>query len=234
MIMKIPKNIPFIGAMSLAIMILFASCFEIDNYDEPNGAIYGELIDDITNESFQSEQPNGFSLKLFERGGEMNSPITFWGRPDGTFENAWIFQNEYKVVPTEGAFFPVDTVVVQVGSQTEVNFIVTPFLAVTNVSVQPAAGKITASYQIARSVAADKIIERKLLVSAIPTVNNVVYDFKNEADLSGIPDEDILAAQFTDEITDLPSGDYYVRVAVSTDNALKKYNYSNVFEITVP
>jgi hypothetical protein len=234
MIMKIPQNISFTGAMSLAIMVLFASCFEIDNYDEPNGAIYGELIDGVTSENFQSEQPNGFSIKLFEKGGEMNSPITFWGRPDGTFENAWVFQNEYKVVPTEGAFFPVDTVVVQVGSQTEVNFMVTPFLAVTNVSVQPAAGKITASYQIARTVAADKIIERKLLVSEIPTVNNVVFDFKNETDLSGIPDETILATPFTDEITGLSPGKYYVRVAVSTDNALKKYNYSNVFEVTVP
>lgn len=218
---------------TLVIVALFASCNEIDNYDEPDGSIYGTLTDEITNENFQSEQPNGFSIKLFEKGSEMNSPITFWGKPDGTYKNAWIFQNEYQVVPTEGAFFPVDTVVVQVREETELNFTVTPFLAVTNVSIQPSEGKVTASYEIARSRAVDKIIERKTLVSEIPTVNNVIYNFKKEIDLSGTPDEDILGVEFTDEV-EVPSGVYYVRVAVTTDNALKRYNYSKIFEVEVP
>lgn len=212
---------------------LFVSCSEIDNYEEPDGMIHGTLTDAITNENFQSEQPNGFNIKLFEEGGEMNSPITFWGKPDGTFTNAWIFQNEYQVVPTEGAFFPVDTVVVQVGNETEVNFTVTPYLAVTNASVQASDGQITASYEISRTEAVDKIIERKTLVSEIPTVNNIIYDFKKETDLSEMPDEDILAAEFADEIA-VASGSYYVRVAVATDNALKRYNYSKVFEVEVP
>lgn len=217
----------------LAMVVLLGTCSELDNYEEPDGRIHGTLTDEITGENFQSEQPDGFNIKLFEEGGEMNSPITFWGKPDGTFENAWIFQNQYEVVPTEGAFFPVDTVVVQVGNESEVNFTVTPFLAVTNISVQSSNGQITASYEIARTETADKIIERKMLVSEIPTVNNVVYDFKEETNLSEIPDEDILATAFTDEVS-VPSGSYYVRVAVATDNALKRYNYSNVFEVEVP
>lgn len=213
--------------------IVLVSCSDIDNYEEPNGTIYGTLTDAITNENFQSEQPDGFNIKLFEEGSEMNSPITFWGRPDGTFENAWIFQNEYQIVPTEGAFFPVETVVAEVDKETEVNFTVTPFLAVTNASVESSAEAITANYEIARTVAADKIIERKTLVSTIPTVNNVVFDYKQETDLSGMTDEDILSAQFTDELTSIPSGKYYVRVAVATDNALKRYNYSQIFEIDI-
>lgn len=217
----------------LVIAIFWGSCSEIDNYDDPDGTIHGTLTDAITGENFQSEQPDGFNIKLFEKGGEMNSPITFWGKPDGTFKNAWIFQNEYQVVPTEGAFFPVDTVVVQVGNETEVNFTVTPFLAVTNASVQASDGQVTASYEIARTEAADKIIERKTLVSEIPTVSDIIYDFKAETNLSEIPDEDILATEFTDEVS-VSSGSYYVRVAVTTDNALKRYNYSKVFEVEVP
>jgi Protein of unknown function (DUF3823) N-terminal domain/Domain of unknown function (DUF3823_C) len=212
---------------------LLASC-ELDNYEEPNGAIYGNLIDDITKEPLESEQPAGFNIKLYEKGGRMNAPIIFSGKPDGTFENAWIFRNEYKVVPTEGAFFPVDTAVVQVGERSEVNFTVTPFLAVTNVSVQPGSGKITSSYKIARSRIGDKIIERKTLVSKIPTTNNVVFNFKSQTDLSGTADADILAAQYTDEVTNLAPGQYYVRIAVRTKNGLNKYNYSKVFKVTVP
>jgi hypothetical protein len=212
---------------------LLASC-EIDNYPEPNGGIYGNLIDDVTQEALQSEQPGGFNIKLYEKGGRMNAPIIFSGKPDGTFENAWIFQKEYKAVPTEGAFFPVDTAVVKVGERTEVNFTVTPFLAVTNVSVLPRSGKITSSYKIARSRPGDKIMERKTLVSKVPGANNVVFDFKTQTDLSGTADADILAAQFTDEVTGLAPGQYYVRIAVRTANGLNKYNYSKVFPVTVP
>lgn len=217
-----------------SIMLFFVACGEIDNYDEPNGAIYGTLTDNITNEPLQSEQPNGFNIKLFEKGGQMNSPIIFPGKADGTYENAWIFQNEYKVIPTEGAFFPIDTVTVNVGSRTEVNFTVTPFLAVVSASVQPSSGKITANYRIARSRVGDKIIERKTLVSKIPTVNNAIYNWKQDTNVSGIADEALLETSFTDEVTGLASGNYYVRIAVTTNNALKRYNYSKVFEVTVP
>jgi hypothetical protein len=210
------------------------SCSKIDNYDTPNGDIYGKLTDNITTESLQSEQPGGFNIKLFEKGGLINSPITFSGKPDGTFENAWIFQNEYKVLPTEGAFFTVDTVVVKVGAHTEVNFTVTPFLAVANVSVQPSAGKVTANYKILQTKVGSKIVERKTLVSKIPTVNNVIFNSKKDTNISGIPDTDILASSFTDEVAGLTAGDYYVRIAVRTNNALKKYNYSKVFKVTVP
>lgn len=227
----IPKQIIFL----LLIVTFFASCKKIDNYKEPDGDVYGRLIDKITNDSLQSEQPNGFNIKLFEKGGQINAPIIFTGRPDGTFENAWIFKNEYKVIPTEGAFFPVDTVVVKVGERTEVNFTVTPFLAVTNVSVQSGTGKITTSYKIVRSQVGDKIFERKTLVSGIPTVNNVVFDFKSQSDLSGISDDDILSSQYSDEISGLTSGNsYFIRIAVRTDNSLKKYNYSKIFKVKVP
>jgi hypothetical protein len=227
------KKMIFLPVLAIVIVTLFAAC-EIDNYTEPNGAIYGTLIDNTTNETLQSEQPGGFNIKLYEKGGRMNSPIIFSGKPDGTFENAWIFRNEYKVIATEGAFFPVDTAVVKVGERTEVNFTVTPFLTVTNFSAQPGSGKIIASYKIARSQVGDKIIERKTLVSKVPTTNNAVFDFKSQTDLSGIDDTDILAAQYTDEVIGLTSGQYYVRIAVRTSNGLNKYNYSKVFPVTVP
>lgn len=219
----------------IGLIVMFSSCNKIDNYDAPNGDIYGKLTDKITNQPLQTEQPNGFIVKLFEKGGSDNSPIIFQGKSDGSFENALIFQNDYRVLPTEGAFFPVNEVTMNVGSRTEVNFDVIPFLAVQNVSVNVSSGKITSSYKISRSQLGDKIVERKTLVSSIPTVNKVVFDFKAENDLSGISDADILAAQYTDEVLGLTSGKvYYVRIAVRTDNSLKKYNYSEVFKVTIP
>jgi hypothetical protein len=218
----------------ICMIAVFSSC-KLDNYDFPDGNLYGKLTDQITNENLQSETPNGFNVKLFEKGGRMNSPITFAGKTDGTFENALIFQNEYKVIPCEGAFFDVDTAIVQVGAKTESNFSVMPYLAVTNVTVSTAVGSVTAVYNIVRNRVGDKINERKTLVSQVPTVNNVVYNFKKETILSGITDNVILATQYTDVVTGLTSGNtYYIRICVRTNNSLKRYNYSKVFKVTIP
>ena len=222
--------------LMICMIVSLLSCDKIDNYDSPNGAVYGKLTDLITNEGLQSEQPNGFTMKLFEKGGNINSPITFYGKPDGTYENAMIFQNEYKVLPAEGAFFAVDTAIVQVGSRTEQNFDVIPFLSVSNVSVTASAGTITSTYKITRQKVGDKISERKTLVSRVPGVNNVTHEFSfQRTNLASTSDDEILATQFTDVVTGLTSGKtYYVRIAVRTNNALKKYNYSKVYPVTIP
>jgi hypothetical protein len=220
----------------LFLITLFNSCGEIDNYDAPDGGIYGKLMDLITNDGLQTEAPNGFNVKLFEKGGMMNTPITFSGKPDGTFENAFIFQNEYKVLPVEGAFFAVlDTAVVQVGERTEVNFSVMPFLAVTNVTVTAGTGSVTAVYNISRSQVGGKISTRKTLVSRVPTVNNTTNDFSKSTSTTSIPDVTLLATQFTDVVTGLTSGKtYWVRVGALATNTLSRYNYSKVFQVTIP
>ncbi len=219
----------------LAITAILASCGKIDNYEFPNGGIYGKLVDEITQETLQNDQPQGFVIKLFEKGSAITSPIRFTGKSDGTYENALIFQNDYKVLPDEGAFFPVDTVNVKIGKRTEVNFNVTPFLAVTNATVTASAGSISASYNIARSRVGHKIAERKTLVSKVPTVTNNIFDARFQVvNLAGTPDETLLATRFTDVVSGLTSGTYYVRIAVRTDNPLRKYNYSKVYTVTVP
>jgi hypothetical protein len=223
------------GLLLLTLVTVLASCSETDNYAAPNGGIHGILIDKITHEPLQTQQPNGFTVQLFEKGGSTNVPILIPGKPDGSYENAFIFQNEYAVLPTEGAFFPVEKAVVQVGKRTEANFEVMPFLAVTQVSVTPSQGKIAATYKIARSQVGGKILERRTLVSDIPTVNDVVFNFQSRTDLSATPDEAILAGDFTDEVSGLtPGKSYYVRIAVRTANALGKYNYSKPFQVTIP
>jgi hypothetical protein len=222
---------------TLIVVMMLASCGKIDNYKAPDGGIYGKLVDSITKDNLQNDQPNGFAIKLFENGASMTSPIRTTGKSDGTYENAFVFQKEYMVVPTDGAFFPVDTARgVKIGIHTELNFNVTPFLAVTNATVTPSAGQIKTSYTIARSRVGDKIVERKTLVSKIPTVNNVVFDYNFEDnDLSGTPDDTLLSTNFSDVVTGLTSGNtYYVRIAVRTDNPLQKYNYSKVFTVKIP
>lgn len=225
----------------LFVVAAFISCNKIDNYKAPDGGIYGKLTDLMTNEGIQTEQPNGFNIKLYEKGGLMNTPITFSGKPDGTFENAFIFQNEYKVLPVEGAFFPItDTAVVQIGKNTEVNFSVMPYLSVTNVTVTPGTNKVTVVYNIARSQVGGKISTRKSMLSRVPTCNNATNDLSASTTTTAITDVTLLATTFTDVINGttafpLVTGKtYWVRVGVLATNSLSRYNYSKVFQITMP
>jgi hypothetical protein len=238
MIRKIIFILMFVVAASI-------SCSKIDNYKAPDGGIYGKLTDLITNEGIQTEQPNGFNIKMYEKGWLMNTPITFSGKVDGTFENTLVFQNEYKVLPVEGPFFPItDTAVIKVGKRTEVNFNVMPFVALTNVTVTPGTNKVTVVYNIARNQVGGKITTRKSILSRVPTCSNANNDLTASTSTTAIADATLLATQFTDVINGttafpLVSGKtYWVRVGVlatgSGFNSLNRYNYSKVFQITMP
>ncbi len=149
------KNLLFFSLLGFPMLIM--SCSH-DNYPTPNGEIRGAIVDNITGDAVLTEQPNGMKIRLLEESYGANvTPIDFWAKPDGTFENANVFVGKYKVVPIEGAFFPADTATVDIEGQTEVNFKVTPFLVI-DATISPVAGGISASYQLSREKIGDKIV----------------------------------------------------------------------------
>ncbi|MFA5327479.1 MAG: DUF3823 domain-containing protein [Prolixibacteraceae bacterium] len=89
--------------ISLIIVLALSSCLDdIDNYDAPDSTITGVVIDNTTNEGVQTEQPNGFRIRLIESGYDNVVPLDFWGKPDGSFYNSQLFANTYEVGPIEG------------------------------------------------------------------------------------------------------------------------------------
>lgn len=223
----------------------FFSCSKIDNFKAPDGDVYGKLTDLMTNDGIQTEEPNGYNIKMFEKGWSMSTPITFSGKVDGTFENALVFQNSYKILPVDGPFFPVtDTAVVQVGSSTAVNFSVMPFVSVTNVTATAGTNKVTLVYNIAVSKVGPKITTRKSMLSKVSVCNNTTNNLTASTSTTGIADATLLTTTFTDVITGttavpLVSGTiYWVRVGVLASgngyNSLNRYNYSKTIQITIP
>lgn len=225
-----------INSFSVMIVLFTIISCEYDNYDPPSAGIQGTVTDAITGESFQSEQPEGYRIRLIEQGYSDPVPIDFWGRADGTFGHSKLFPAEYEVIPIEGAFFSSDAIMVDVQhSETEVNFTVTPFLAITASADLTPDNDVVISYTISRDQAGDKIIQRHSLAAEQPAVSNNVFDHRVSQNLSGITDEDILNTQYSDTLTGLQPGQtYYVRAAARTDNFLGRYNYSEVFEIEIP
>ncbi len=123
-------NIGAYAVMSLLFFVLI-SCSKLDNYSGPNAAITGAIVDSATGQPVQTEQPNGIMISLFAEGYPSPIPINIWTKADGTFENALLFAGKYKVIASQGPFFPTDTIEVTIGGNSTVNFKVPPFLTVT-------------------------------------------------------------------------------------------------------
>jgi hypothetical protein len=222
------KKINIFIIIIVGIMITFG-CSEIDNYKVPDSGIYGVVTDNITGEPIQTEQPNGFRIKMLEKDYENPIPIFFWGKEDGSFRNTKVFSGQYEIVPIEGAFFEPGSQTIDVNGITEVNFTVTPFLGVS-ASVRTEGNDIITNYTINRTQAGDKIITRMTIISENPRLNKNVFDEKVASSLSEISDETILATQFSDTIKGVDlNKTTYVRVGACT--SLGRYNYSEVFEL---
>lgn len=229
------NKLKFISYLFIGCLLIVLSC-DYDNYDAPSVGVTGSITDATTGELFQSEQPNGYRIRLLEEGYENPVPIDFWGRPDGTFEHSKLFSARYEIIPVEGAFFPVEAMEVDVQQTgTEVSFTVTPFLAISATAELISGNRVVLNYTISQDITGDKIILTQALASKIPTVNNTVFDHRITRDISVLDDEEILQTQFSDTLQGLESSQtYYIRAAARTDNFLGRYNYSQIFEVEIP
>ncbi|HEX7755117.1 MAG TPA: DUF3823 domain-containing protein [Niabella sp.] len=219
--------------ITAVLSVLFSCSRNLDNYPAPDSRIYGSILNEATGEPVPSEEPNGFRIRLMAEAYGDATPIDFWGKADGSFQNTKVFTGTYRVVPIEGAFLPPDTQQVKISGSTEVNFKVTPFLSI-NASAKAGSKTIITEYTISRSTIADKIIVCKSLMATYPTLSNTVFDKAITHNLSAIDDNSVLSTHFKDTIPDVQSGTYYVRITAATNNALNKYNYSTVMKVEVP
>ncbi len=224
------KNIAYF--LSLILLFFVGSC-NIDNYDLPGETLQGKLTDAAGN-PYITEQPNGFQIRMIEIGSPQ--PRDFQGKPDGTFLNTKIFKGSYKILPINGAFFPVtDTIKTEISGVTTVDFRITPYASVT-ASFTVNGKDLVATYRIKKDAAAGKISAARVLVNKWDPNLGMNYSDKSMVrTLSAIPDATILATDYTDQITGyLESGvTYYARIAVLATNSLGKYNFSIVHKIVV-
>jgi hypothetical protein len=118
-------------------LLSLTSCFEIDNWDEPDSSFYGTVYDSYTQQPLLASQ-NDWKIRIWERswtgireGATVNQDLPI--KQDGTYKNTKLFSGTYDMLPFDGPFWPVDTLknVILKGS-TEQNFTVTPYLQVVD------------------------------------------------------------------------------------------------------
>ncbi|MCL3853843.1 DUF3823 domain-containing protein [Parabacteroides sp. GYB001] len=222
--------------MCMLFVLGMMSCGDIDNMEGPNAAIAGSLIDETTNKPIISEQPNGFRIKMVETSwSESATPEYFWGKADGTFKNTKIFSATYDVQPVEGAFFPVEPVSVTIKKSENIDFKVTPYLAIHPKKVEIAGDAIEVEWTISRPKVGDKILDTRVFV--VHDNLNVGTNYFTTAlspmiDLSSVPDEEALSTTYKQTITGLTKGKtYYVKIGARTDNSSKRYNFAETVKL---
>lgn len=218
--------------------LLITSCNTLDDYDEPQEAIVGSVVDEVTNKPILTEQPKGFKMKMDEVSWS-DAPRSefFWGKADGTFKNMKIFKGTYEVSPVEGAFFPVDPVKIEIAGTVQIEFKVTPYLSIHVKDISVANGELKVTYTLSRAKVGDKIIDSRIFVSTNPYVgtNILINDLSPMKNLESMDDSEILKTTFTETIKGLENGKtYYVRVGARTNNAWKRYNFTETTKVDNP
>lgn len=150
--MKILNNIKSSAFLVLTFCAFaLSSCKDLDNYEAPDGGIYGSIIDASTNEPIPLpvQGPSGVIINLFEQNTKATKSIDFYAKDNGTYENSQVFNGEYKVV-VNGPFVQVAENTVVVNGQTQLDFKVVPYSRIE--ATASAAGKsITVTYKVSPS-----------------------------------------------------------------------------------
>src|SRR5450759_4557147 len=117
-----------------AAMLSLASCMKIDNWGEPNARFYGNVIDSYTSQNLVMDQ-NDWQIRIWEKNwtATIATNQNLAVKADGTYNNTKLFPGTYDMLAYGGPFWPCDTIKsVVLGTSTQQDFTVTPYLQVLN------------------------------------------------------------------------------------------------------
>jgi len=220
----------------IVILIVLTAC-EMDNYSEPSATFTGEVVDKQTGETIQTRQPDGIKIRLMQDGYDNPVPYDFWAKSDGTFRNTKLFGGTYEVTVTDGPFHGsvTKTVVLEDGGETNEVFQVEPYIRISDVNISVSGNTITGTYKLSMGEGTTQIKHSKLICHVSPILHKNTDNLKSSAvnNLSAKTGAEIGAMAFSDQITGLTKGSWYVRVAAESNNVLGRNNYSEIVKVEV-
>jgi hypothetical protein len=233
-------------AASLAIACY--ACAKTDNYASPDATFQGNLIDSVTGQNLLTET-GGASLMLKQLSWSGTpDPYYIPSKPDGSFEDTRIFSGHYSVLPTQGAFWPTDSIVTDIDGATSKNFTVTPYLEITHFSHTQDADSLVMTCQLAapRTNGLPEILEIWPFVNSTEYVGSGAYisNFTISDNTNGSYNLAAINSNWTAAIGAttyrlvvhglIAGRTYYARLGVRVNDSYKKYNFSPVIEVDVP
>lgn len=131
--------------------IALVSCKK-DNYDGPDSGLSGNFIDEATNELVQMDIIRGTRIEFIEHGYANPQSQYMILKNDGTYANTLMFANTYTIKISEPNFIPVPEQEVVIKGQTKLDFRVTPYIRVKDVSIVKNGTKVTATFKLQQNV----------------------------------------------------------------------------------
>ncbi|TDW96915.1 DUF3823 domain-containing protein [Dinghuibacter silviterrae] len=233
----------------IAALVLAAySCAKTDNYAAPNSTYQGNLIDSVTGKNLLTET-GGASLMLKQLSWSGTpDPYYIPTKPDGSFEDTRIYSGQYSVLPTQGAFWPTDSVVTQIGGSTSQNFTVVPYLEITHFTDTLSADSLVMTCQLMapRQNGLPEILEIWPFVNSTEfvgsgafitnfTISDPSNGSYNLAAINSNWNATIAATTYRLVVHGLIAGrTYFARLGVRVNDSYRKYNFSPIVEVDVP
>ena len=141
----------FFRLMSLLPAALFAAGCLGDNYDQPDSALYGQVIDMETGEVvLQDIGASGSVIDVLETGYANATARTLNFKTDGSYRDNNFFKGYYTVSATRANFVPVDEELIHLSGETEYVFEVQPYcrISVKSLALDLEKQRINASFTV--------------------------------------------------------------------------------------
>lgn len=213
------------------------SC-ELDNYDAPDGCIYGEIIDSGTGEAIPLpvEGSNGTVINLMEVGTGATLAQSFYAKQDGSFRNAEVFKGPYSIT-ADGPFKMPETYEVEIGDETELKMYAVPYSRV-EATASADGMKVTVNYKVSPVESGSRITTTYVLWNYRMQTDIITGNFcSSKADFTGKA-EGAVTINIANEVQYNANkekiiangGKVYLRVAADVGGHI---NYSKVQEVII-
>lgn len=222
---------------------MLTACEENDNYDAPDGGIYGCICDKLTGEPIPMpvEGNSGVMVSMYELNSGATKSIDFRARQDGSFVNDMIFNGEYRVRIVNGPFVGIVEDYVNISGRTEFNVYATPFGRIDFTPEITDNNTVNVTYTAEAVNDVYKVSEVYLMwnYSSVVDVNNAYHAGMTAIDGAGngTASYDLLNdKEFVENFYKIVSNGrkVYLRMGIAVTYGDKTYvNYSQVKTITV-
>lgn len=231
--MKLIKSQIILAVTAFAAML--CSC-SLDNYDAPDSALYGVVIDPGTGAQVLQELIEGSEIDVTELdysdAGKNIRKLNF--KTDGSFRDNNYFKGRYAISATRTNFSPIkDTIEIDGDTYYEISAL--PYIRIKEASYDYAyeSGIITFKFKL------ETTVPQKVLSADVSVDQNmhVGWNMRNSGSKSITINSYVDADQtFTIGMPTLTLGDgeyYYFRIGALIDLPEAKRNYSEVFKIRI-
>src|SRR5258708_23691207 len=231
------------GIIAASMLLAGNSCTKVDNYAAPNATFEGNIIDSVTGKNLLTEA-SGVQIELKQLSWSDNpDPYYIPSKPDGTYSNMMIYSRHYSVIPTKGAFWPVDSILKDISGTTTQNFTVVPYLEIVNLTHVQDADSLVMTFQLQapRTNGLPQIIDATEFVNNTTLVGGGAFisKFKDESSstvsISSNWSSAIAATTYRTVVHNLqPGWTYYARIGVRVNDSYKQYNFSDIVGVVMP